>query len=407
MTGILAGMRVVEGCAFVAAPSGGMTLAQLGAEVIRFDPPGGGLDAKRWPVTRDGASLYWAGLNKGKKSFAVDITRPEGQELVSALITAPGDNAGLFLTNFPARGWLGYEALKRRRTDLIYLSITGDRHGGSQVDYTVNPRVGFPTLTGTPGDDAPVNHVLPAWDLVTGQMAAVGLLAAERQRRLTHKGEFVQLSLLDVALATLGTLGFIADAELHGQDRPRYGNDVYGAFGRDFATRDGRRVMVVGLTRRQWAGLRKSTGLAAAFDAVGQSLGLNLDEEGNRFRAHEQLNAVLAPWIAARDFAEVCRLFKEHDVCFGPYQTVTELLRDDAEASVDNPLFKRVMQPGIGAYRMPGSPLYFSTASHEDPRPAPRLGEHTDEILATMLGLDGGEIGRLHDQGIVAGAKQP
>ena len=185
MTGILAGMRVVEGCAFVAAPSGGMTLAQLGAEVIRFDPPGGGLDAKRWPVTGNGASLYWAGLNKGKKSFAVDITRPEGQELASALITAPGENAGLFLTNFPARGWLGYKTLKLRRPDLIYLAITGDRHGGSQVDYTVNSRVGFPSLTGMPGEDEPVNHVLPAWDLVTGQMAAVGLLAADRQRRIT------------------------------------------------------------------------------------------------------------------------------------------------------------------------------------------------------------------------------
>jgi 2-methylfumaryl-CoA isomerase len=164
-------------------------------------------------------------------------------------------------------------------------------------------------------------------------------------------------------------------------------------------------VMVVGLTRRQWKGLRSATGLAPAFDAVGQSLGLDLEEEGNRFRAREPLNAVLAQWIATRDFAEVGRVFNAHDVCFGPYQTVMELLRDDPEASVDNPLFKRVNQPGIGAYRMPGSPLYFSNAIHEDPRPAPRLGEHTDEILATMLGLGDGEIGRLHDQGIVAGVE--
>lgn len=102
MNGILSGMRVVEGSAFVAAPLGGMTLAQLGADVIRFDPIGGGLDYKRWPVTLDGKhSLFWAGLNKGKRSIAVDIRHPRGQELLTQLICAPGENAGLFITNFP------------------------------------------------------------------------------------------------------------------------------------------------------------------------------------------------------------------------------------------------------------------------------------------------------------------
>ena len=104
MPGILSGLRIVEGSAFVAAPLGGMTLAQLGADVIRFDPIGGGLDAHRWPVTADGTSLFWAGLNKGKRSIAVDIRSPRGQELLTQLITLPGDDAGIFSTNFPARG---------------------------------------------------------------------------------------------------------------------------------------------------------------------------------------------------------------------------------------------------------------------------------------------------------------
>ena len=112
MTGILDGLRVVEGSAFVAAPLGGMTLAQIGADVIRFDPIGGGLDYTRWPVTLDGRhSLFWAGLNKGKRSIAGRLRTPEGQELLSRLICAPGEDAGLFLTNFPARGWLDYETL--------------------------------------------------------------------------------------------------------------------------------------------------------------------------------------------------------------------------------------------------------------------------------------------------------
>ena len=118
MNKILDGLRVIEGAAFVAAPLCGMTLGQMGADVIRFDPIEGGLDARRWPVTRDGRSLYWAGLNKGKRSIAVNTRSPEGQELITALITAPGEGSGIFLTNFPTSGWLGYETLRQRRADL-------------------------------------------------------------------------------------------------------------------------------------------------------------------------------------------------------------------------------------------------------------------------------------------------
>ena len=108
----LADLRVVEGSAFVAAPLGGMTLAQLGADVIRFDQIGGGLDRVRWPLAEGGQSLFWAGLNKGKRSIQLDLHAPAGRELVQALVTAPGYEGGLFLTNFPARGWLAYDELR-------------------------------------------------------------------------------------------------------------------------------------------------------------------------------------------------------------------------------------------------------------------------------------------------------
>ncbi len=101
MYDLLKGLRIVEGAAFIAGPSCGLYLAQMGAEVIRFDAIGGGPDYRRWPVTDAGDSLYWEGLNKGKKSIAIDLGRPEGRELAVALATAPGDNAGLFLTNYP------------------------------------------------------------------------------------------------------------------------------------------------------------------------------------------------------------------------------------------------------------------------------------------------------------------
>ena len=188
MYDLLEGLRIVEGSAFVAAPLGGMALGQLGADVIRFDALEGGLDYRRWPVTDKGDSIYWAGLNKGKRSFRVDIRSPRGRELVQALITAPGPGAGIFLTNLPARGWIGYEALSAMRADLILLNVLGTRSGAPQVDYTVNASVGFPYVTGPEGWEGPVDNVLPAWDIATGMMAAAGLLAAERRRARTGEG---------------------------------------------------------------------------------------------------------------------------------------------------------------------------------------------------------------------------
>lgn len=404
MDGILKGLRVVEGSAFVAAPLGGMTLAQLGAEVIRFDPIGGGLDHRRWPLTRDGQhSLFWAGLNKGKRSIAVDFRKPRGQELLTQLICAPGENAGLFSTNFPARGWLSYEKLQAHRQDLIMINLTGRRDGGSEVDYTVNPQIGLPFMTGPTNSPDVVNHVFPAWDFISGQMIAVGMLAAERHRRLTGEGQLVRLALKDVALAMLGNFGMLAEVMVNDTDRPRQGNYLYGAFGRDFETLDGKRLMVVGLTDMQWQCLTRATGLQEAIAALGTRLGLDLEDEGNRFRARQQIAALMEPWFHARTLAEAAEILNAHRVTWGPYRSVREALACDPDCSVDNPLFTLTEQPGIGSYLMPATPLEFGRSPRLPAMPAPALGEHTDQILLDILGLSAAEVGRLHDQGVVAG----
>jgi 2-methylfumaryl-CoA isomerase len=231
--GMLSGLTVIEGSAFVAAPLGGMTLAQLGADVIRFDQIGGGLDYQRWPLADNGASLFWAGLNKGKRSLEVDLHSDAGRELIAACIAA----AGAFLTNFPARGWLSYESLRQRRDDLIMVVLTGNRDGTSEVDYTVNPASGFPLATGPRGSAEPLNSVLPAWDITMGGLAATGLLAADHYRMRTGDGQLVKVALSDVAFAIVGHLGRIGGATLGVRDTPKDGNYLYGAFGSDFATR--------------------------------------------------------------------------------------------------------------------------------------------------------------------------
>lgn len=402
MSGILSGMRVVEGSAFVAAPLGGMTLAQLGADVIRFDPIGGGLDYHRWPVTKEGNSLFWAGMNKGKRSFQVDIGHAEGRALILELLKGDSPDDGIFLTNFPERGWLAYDTLKETRPDLIYVNILGDRKGGSALDYTVNCAVGFALATGQPDTDQPTNYLLPAWDNITGQMSALALLAADRHRRISGDGQLVKLALKDVAVATAGNLGNIAEVMINDEDRQRAGNYLYGAFGRDFVSKDGVRVMIVGLTPRQWKGIVRAMGIESDIAALQAQHGLDLSAEGNRFLMREKIGSLVEPWFAANDYAEICRVFDENAVCYGPYRSFREMVEDDDDCSLDNPMMSMIHQPGIGEYLAPGSPLRFDSGLNLEAKPAPQLGQHTEEILKQDLGLGDAEVGRLLADGIVA-----
>lgn len=404
MNRILDGMRVVEGSAFVAAPLAGMTLAQMGADVIRFDRLQGGLDAERWPITQTGRSLFWAGLNKGKRSLAVDMTTPEGREILTRLICRPGDDAGIFLTNLRLRGWMSYEGLKQHREDLIMMAVLGDRHGGPQVDYTVNPAVGFPLATGPEGSTEPVGHALPAWDCITGQQAAMAIIAADRHRRKTGKGQLMELALKDTALAMLGNLGIIAEASINGSDRPKMGNSLFGAYAQDFVCQDGQRVMVVALTDRQWRNLKAATGTEAALADLAQRLNSDLDQEGTRFIHRHAITALLKPFFEARSLSEVATSLAGSDVTWSQYRTFKQAVAEDPDCSLDNPMFAMVHQHGIGNYLMPGSPINFMGLDRLPPAPAPILGENTLEIL-TEIGFSNTEIASLHDTRIVASPK--
>ncbi len=409
MNRLLEDLRIVEFSAFVAAPLGGMTMAQFGAEVIRIDPIGGAIDFARWPVAESGASLYWAGLNKAKRSVALALDKPEGRELARAIATAPGPGAGIVLTNLPPRAGLDYASLKGERNDIILLRLIGNRDGTAAVDYTVNAASGFPLVTGaggTPGGTmggAPVNHVLPAWDIAAGLYLATALLAAERHRGRTGAGQEVVAALSDVMLAMVGHLGYIGDVHINGRARPAIGNDLYGSFGRDFATADGRRVMIIALTPRQWRALGRATALTDKLAMVGTMMEVDLETESGRFEARDAIAALIARWCAGKTLAEIAAAFTGTGVLWGPFQDFVGLVRDDPRSSPANPLFAEVEQPGIGRYPMPGLPLDFGAAPREPTRPAPRLGEHTDEVLAQVLGLAAAEIGRLRDAGIVAG----
>ncbi|MTB88941.1 CoA transferase [Aeromicrobium senzhongii] len=398
----LEGLRVLECSSFVAGPSGCMTLGMLGADVIRVDPIGGAADHNRWPVSvRTGGSLYWTSLNRGKKSVAVDLRSPEGRELVVALATSPGPDAGLVVDNNVGRPWLTYESLSQRRPDLIQVHIQGHADGRPAVDYTVNAEVGIPGITGPSAMAEPVNHVLPAWDLLTGMTAVTGLLAALRRRDRTGEGSFLSIALADVALSGVASMGWLAEAAEVG-DRPRHGNHLYGSFGVDFGTRDGSRVMVVALTVRQWKNLVAVTGIGRVIGALEEALEVDLSLEDDRFRLRETIAAILRPWFAARSMDEVTRELDEAQVLWSRYRSLAETVRELSKEPGTS-VFTELEQPGIGTVPSTRSPIRVA-GEYIEPKPAPQLGQDTDRVLAEVLGLGEHEIGSLHDRGIVAGA---
>src|SRR5947209_8947984 len=140
--GLLAGLRVVEVSSFVAAPTAGLTLRQLGAEVIRIDPVGGAADVTRWPLSPDGRSIYWAGLNRGKASVELDLSSTDGQGLLRELVCAPGPGNGILVSNVFGRPWLSDETLRAHRPDLVHVQVLGRPDGSPAVDYVVNAATG-------------------------------------------------------------------------------------------------------------------------------------------------------------------------------------------------------------------------------------------------------------------------
>jgi 2-methylfumaryl-CoA isomerase len=406
MYDVLRGMRVIEGSSFVASPLCGLYLAQMGAEVIRFDAIGGGPDHHRWPRAPEGGSFYWEGLNKGKKSIAINLSAPAGRELAVQLITAPGEQGGLFVTNYPLEGFLAHYRLAALRPDLITVRIMGQANGKPALDYTVNSAVGLPFMTGPPTlGDVPVNHVLPAWDLLTGAYSAFALLAAERHRRDTGTGEEVRIPLSDVAITSVANLGQVAEVMTTGSNRPRFGNDVFGAFGRDYLTKDGQRLMIMALTPRQWIGLVEVLAIGNEIAAIESRLGVSFaTDEGLRFVHRAELTPLVENAVAGRHYDDLRTAFDAHDVCWGPYRSLLEAVYEDSGLVRDNAVFATIDNPSGHTYPVPGSAATLPRQRRGIPVRAPRLGEHTDEVLGEVLGLSSGAIGRLHDLGIVAAA---
>lgn len=400
---LLKGTRVLESSAFIAAPLSGLTLAQLGADVIRVDAIGGGIDYGRLPIVPGGRSVYWTSLNKGKRSIAIDIRSAEGRELIAALAVAPGENAGILLTNI-GTPWLSHDVLASRRADMITCVIEGNFDGSTAVDYTVNCATGYPLITGEGSADRPVNHALPAWDVACALQASTSVVAALFNRRVTGQGAAMRIALSDVAFSVLSHLGLLTEVQVLREEREALGNYIYGAFGRDFATSDGQHVMVAAVSTKQWLALVEACGLATQLTAAEVALGMDFRKEPDRFEARNVISSFFELWFAKHPLPEVAERFDTAGVCWGKYGTIGDLLAHDRRVSSANPMFELMETEGVGQHLSAGAPVRLGGASRKATRPAPWLGADTDEILADVLALPDHAICGLHDRGTVSGA---
>ena len=354
-------------------------------------------------LTREGRSLSWENLNRAKKSVALDLQSGEGRELLVELTA----KVGQCITNLPEQSFLSHAAMQAKRADMISLRVMGWHDGRQAMDFTVNAAAGYPLMCGPedwdPATAPPVNQVLPAWDFITGAYGAFAMLAALRHRDRTGEGSEVRLPLGDVAIGTMANAGLLAEVLYRGGDRERLGNAIWGALGRDFTSRDGKRFMVAVLTPNQWNAMVAALEIAEPVAALEAETGVQFARsDHNRFVHREALFAIVQHAASRLDYADLSARLGKAGATFERYRTMHEAASDPALVA-DNPLFgPSPANPSGFAYLAPRSLGHLGGVAPGDPEPAPYLGQHSEQVLAELLGLTSGAIGDLIDRGVVA-----
>ncbi|MDE2560824.1 MAG: CoA transferase [Sphingomonadales bacterium] len=401
MYDLLSGLTLVEVSSFVASPTVGLYCGQFGAEVIRIDHVAGGLDYDRYMLTREGRSLSWENLNRTKKSLALDLRSAEGRELAVALAA----EAGQMVTNLPVESFMSHAAVAEKRPDLVSVRVMGWHDGRQAMDFTVNAASGYPLMTGPaewdPVEAPPVNQVMPAWDFITGAYCAFTLLAGLRHRDRTGEGSELRVPLGNVAIGTVANSGAMAEMLYRGADRERLGNAIWGAFGKDFRSRDGKRFMVAALTPKQWTGLVEAFGVGDGIAALEQALGVKFDNDHDRFVHRESLFTLFQRAADSLDYETLAARLAKAGATFERYRTMYEAANDPVLVT-DNPMFGPApANPSGFDYPATRSFANIPNRAAGDPLPAPYLGQHSEEVLSQHLKLSSGEIAHLIDRGIV------
>jgi crotonobetainyl-CoA:carnitine CoA-transferase CaiB-like acyl-CoA transferase len=367
-------LRVLDLSRVLAGPYCTMLLADLGADVVKVERPGSGDDTRAWgPPYAGGEAAYFLSVNRGKRSVALDLARPEGQEVVRRLVRS----ADVVVENFRAgtaeRLGVGYEQLARERPGLVYCSITGFGDPRPGYDFVVQAESGLMAITGE-ADGEPVKVGVAVVDVLAGYAAATAILAAA----LEGEGKHVEISLLEVALSSLVNLA--QSALVTGEEPGRFGNAHPSIVPyQTFAASDAP-VAVAG-------------GNDAIFRRLSSALGRPQLADDERFRtnrervAHrDELIAELAAVFATRPADEWVATLVEAGVPAGKVRGVLEALTAHGTATVEH--------PAIGSLPLVPSPLGLASA------PPPLLGQHTREVLGEA-GYAQSEVAALEAAGVI------
>ncbi|MEK9841981.1 MULTISPECIES: CaiB/BaiF CoA-transferase family protein [Thalassospira] len=407
MTGALSGLRVLDLSRVLAGPWASQTLADMGAEVIKIERPGAGDDTRGWgpPFAKDAngndttEAAYYLTANRGKKSLTIDITKPEGQEIVRN-IAAQSD---VVLENFKVGGLakygLDYATLSALNPKLVYCSITGfgqdgpykDRPG---YDFMIQGMGGLMSITGAP-DSAPGGQPMKVGvavaDIFTGLYATIGILAALRHRDATGEGQYIDLALLDVQAAVLANqaMNYLTTGNAPGRLGNAHPNIVpYEAF----PSADGYLILAVG-----------NDSQFKSFCAVAGLDDLPADERyatnRNRVANRDTLVPLIRQAMVLKTTDEWIAALEKANVPCGPINTLDRVF--------DNPqvkhrgLVKHLDHPTAGTVPTVGNPIRFSKTPITDEKAPPMLGQHSDEILRKVADLSDDQIAKLRDAGIV------
>lgn len=399
--GVLSCYRVLEIGQFGAAPVGAMLLGDMGADVIKVEPPGRGDPYRQNLPVRDGWSYYFVALNRNKRGIAVDIRHPEGRELVLAL----AGRSDVLLENMRPgaldRMGLGHAQVRARHPRLIYCSITGFGHTGplgrdGGYDQIIQGYAGMMALTAHPGQD-PVKLAPAVPDVVGAYAAAAAVLGALLHRERTGEGQWIDLSLLDASLFSM-TLIYLP--QLLGEGRsPRpwgAGHPVLVPLGA-YPTADGHYINTGAVTEPMWKDFCQAIGRPELADDP------RFRTKPDRVEHREELEAILRPIFRSRSRDEWVEHLVAHGVPAGPILDLKEAFEHPQARAREMliPMPDSVWGEAWGV----GHPFKYDRTPNSIRLPTPRLGEHTASILQEELGLSPAEVRRLREAGVIATAE--
>jgi len=394
--GPLAGIRVLDFTRVLAGPAATLALADLGAEIIKIEPPGSGDETRTFPPMRDGESHYFLGNNRGKKSIVIDLKTEEGVQLARSLAAKCDILVENYRPGVMDRLGLGYETLSQLNPRLIYCAIsgfgmTGPLRDRPSFDIVAQALSGVLSVNGEPGR-LPIKLGLPMGDLVGGINGPIGILAALHERHLTGRGRLIDVSLMD---GLIGLLGYIAQlAFFTGEDPSPQGSQhpnlvPYGAF----PAKDGA-IIIACLTNGFWSRICDALGFPeAGADPAYDTLQKRRD-------CRDRVNEMIAEKTRQFSVDELVEIFTLHQVPHAPILGIHEAL--EQPQSVAREMVVETEHKTLGPIRIVNRSIKFPGNPQPVPTAPPVLGEHTEEILGGVLNLSPEEIARLLDTRVVA-----